>query len=67
MRVKSLPRRWHIVSILLETGWGISAETCELNNVFPSDDRSSGPNIQFMLAYDHGYPNITTIHGANIL
>ena len=33
-----LPLRWHILSSPLEAGQGISAETSELDGVFPHDD-----------------------------
>ena len=35
--------RWHILSILLEGGRGISAETFGLYQVFPLDNLGSGP------------------------
>ena len=41
--VWSLPWRWHILSILLTAGRGISAETCGLDDVFPPDDLCSRP------------------------
>ena len=41
--VWSLPWRWHILSIPLTTGRGTSAETCGLDDVFPSDDLVSRP------------------------
>ena len=41
--VWSLSWRWHILSIPLTTGWGTSAETCGLDNVFPPDDLGSRP------------------------
>ena len=41
--VWSLPWRWHILSIPLTTGRGISAETCGLDDVFPPDDLGSRP------------------------
>ena len=34
---KLLPCLWYILSIPLEAGLGISAETCELDDVFPPD------------------------------
>ena len=43
MGVWSLPWRWHILSIPLTTGRGISAETCGLDDVFPPDDLGSRP------------------------
>ena len=39
----SLLSCWHILSIPLEAGPGISAETCWLDDVFPPDDLGSGP------------------------
>ena len=41
--VWSLPWRWHILSISLRTGRGTSAETCGLDDVFPSDNLGSRP------------------------
>ena len=41
--VWSLLWRWHILSILLKTGGGISAKTCGLDDVFPPDDLCSRP------------------------
>ena len=41
--VWSLPCRWHILSIPLTTGRGTSAETCELDYVFPPDELGSPP------------------------
>ena len=41
--------RWHILSIPLEAGQGISAETCVLDDVFPPDDLGSGPYIPFTI------------------
>ena len=41
--VWSLPRCWHILSILLTAGRGISAETCGLADAFPPDDFCSRP------------------------
>ena len=38
MGVWLLPWRWRIFSVLLIAGWGISAETCRLDDVFPPDD-----------------------------
>ena len=37
------PRRWHIISILLIAGRGISAETCGLGDVFPPHNLCSRP------------------------
>ena len=44
-----LPWYWHIVPFLLETGWTKSTETCDLDDVFPSDDLGSGLEVQFIL------------------
>ena len=44
-----LPWRWQILSIQLEAGWGKSAETCGLDDVFPSDDLGSGPYSPFII------------------
>ena len=44
-----LPWRWHILSIPLKAGRGISAETCGLDNVFPPDDLGSGPCTSFII------------------
>ena len=41
--VWSLSWRWHILSIPFTTGRGTSAETCGLDDVFPSDDIGSRP------------------------
>ena len=41
--VWSLPWRWHILFIPLTTGWGTSAETCGLDDIFPPDDLGSRP------------------------
>ena len=38
-----LPLGWHILTIPLETGRGISAKTRGLDDVFPPDDLGSGP------------------------
>ena len=43
MGAQLFPWRWHILSIPLEAGRGISTETCELDDVFPADDLESGP------------------------
>ena len=40
-----LPWLWRIISIPLEAGRGISAETCGLNDVFPPDDLWSRPHL----------------------
>ena len=47
-----LPWRWHILSIPLKAGRGISAETCGLDDVFPPDDIGSGPCAPFII-YTH--------------
>ena len=49
MGVSILPWRWHILSIPLEAGRGISAEICGLDEVFPIDDIGSGPYTQFII------------------
>ena len=51
--VWSLPWRWHILSILLTTGRGTSAETCGLDDVFPPDDLGSRPEAlcQYICIY----------------
>ena len=41
--VWSLPWRWYIISIPLTTGRRTGAETCGLDDVFPSDDLCSRP------------------------
>ena len=38
-----LPWPWHILSIPLKAGRGMSANTCWLDDVFPPDDLGSGP------------------------
>ena len=43
VELRSLPWRWHILSIPLTTGRGTSAETCGLDDVFPPDDLGSRP------------------------
>ena len=35
----------------IKTGWGTSAETCGLYDVFPPDDLGSGPYTQFIIIY----------------
>ena len=53
MGVSLLPWLWHMLSIPLEAGWGISAETCGLDekrDVFPPDDLGSGPYTQFIIS-----------------
>ena len=39
------------MSIPLEVGRELSAETCELDGVFPTDDLGSGPYAQFIIMY----------------
>ena len=46
MSVYLLPQHWHILSIPLEAGRGMSAETCGLDDLFPSDDIGSNPYTQ---------------------
>ena len=41
--VWSLPWRWYILSIPLTTGRKTGAETCGLDDVFPTDDLCSSP------------------------
>ena len=48
-----LPWRWHIPSIPLKAGRGISAETCGLDEVFPPDDLGSGPCTPFIIYIPH--------------
>ena len=45
--------RWHILSIPLKAGRGISAETCGLDDVFPPDDLGSGPCTPFIVYTPH--------------
>ena len=51
MGVLSLPWRWHILSITLQAGRGISAKTCKLDDMFLPDDFGSSLHIQFIVAY----------------
>ena len=44
-----LPWHWHILSIPLKAGRGISAETCGLDYVFPTDDIGSGLCTPFII------------------
>ena len=44
-----LPWHRHILSIPLEAGRGISAETCGMDDVFPPDDLGSGPYTPFII------------------
>ena len=48
MGVLITPWRWHIFSIPLKAGQWISAESCELDDVFPPDDIGSGPYTPFI-------------------
>ena len=48
-----LPWRWHILSIPLKAGRGISAETCGLDDVFPPDHLGSGPCTPFIIYIPH--------------
>ena len=50
-----LPWRWHIVSILLNAGRGLSAETCGLDDVFPPEDLGSCPEPLYMCIYRFAY------------
>ena len=43
--------RWHTLSITLEAGRGISAETCGLDDVFSADDIGSGLYTHFIIIY----------------
>ena len=45
--------RWHILSISLKAGRGISAETCGLDDVFPPDDLGYGPCTPFITYIPH--------------
>ena len=49
MGVQLLLWPWYTLSIPLEAGRGISAETCGLDDVFSPDDRGSGLHIQFII------------------
>ena len=50
-----LPCRWHILSILLITGRGVSAETYELDDMFPPDDLCSHQETRcrYIFIYTH--------------
>ena len=48
-----LPWRWHILSIQLNAGRGISAETCVLDDVFPPDDLGFGLCTPFIIYIPH--------------
>ena len=52
---RSLYVRWHILSIPLTTGRGISAETCGLDDVFPPDDLGSRPEALCKYIYIYMY------------
>ena len=43
--------RWHIFSIPLGTGPGLSAKTCGLDDVFPPDDLGCGPETYLMAKF----------------
>ena len=47
--------RNYILSIPLEAGRGISAETCGLDDVFPPDDLGSGPYDPFTIYIQYNY------------
>ena len=47
------PWCWHILSIPLKAGRGISAETCGLDDVFPPDDVGSDPCTPFIIYIPH--------------
>ena len=49
MDVLITPMTWHILSIPVEVGRGISAETCGLDDVFPPDALGSGPYTPFII------------------
>ena len=53
--VRSLPWRWHILSVPLTTGRGTSAETCGLDDVSPPDDLGSRPEALCWYIYIHFY------------
>ena len=47
------PWEWHILSIPLESGPGISAETCGLDDVFPPDDLGCSSYTPFIAYISH--------------
>ena len=51
MGVWLLPWRWRVLPIPLETGRGIGAKTCGLEDVFPPDDLGSGLYTQRIIIY----------------
>ena len=51
--LRLLPWLWHILSIPLEAGRGISAGTCGLDDVFPPNDLGSGPCTPFIIYIPH--------------
>ena len=53
--VWSLPWHWHILSIPLTTGRGTSAETCELDGVFPDHDLCCRPEALCLYIYIYIY------------
>ena len=44
---------WHILSIPLKVGQGISTENCGLDDAFPPNDLGSGPCTPFILYIPH--------------
>ena len=44
-------RRWHILSTMLQSGWGISTETWWLDDMFPPDKFSSGSETPSKFIY----------------
>ena len=60
--VWSLPWRWHILSILLTVGRGISAETCGLDDVFLPDNLCSRPFIHLHSLYEFWHRTFIYIH-----
>ena len=57
-----LPWRWHILSILLIAGRGMSAEICGLDNVLSPYDLCSRPETIFFLYRSSGYRTYIYIH-----
>ena len=51
MVIDSLLWRWHIISIALESGRGISSETCRLDDVPTPNDLTSSPETLFVLTH----------------
>ena len=63
MGVWSLPWHWHILSILLTAGRGISTETCGLGDVFPPDDPCSHPETLCWYIFIYTYALFITVIG----